>query len=93
MLTPIPFLQHLFGEGIAIGPTLRIEAGTWIAVPIPGAANIAAGLENPHRHAQPAQLVKLIHTGNAGTDDDGVNKFRKRLSFSPSGFSPWCRRV
>src|SRR5207237_9095752 len=49
-----------------------IEARAGITVPVPGAADIRAGLENPRGHAQFAQAVEHIHAGNPGADDDRV---------------------
>src|SRR5579871_5534397 len=42
MLFPVPFLQQLFREGVAVGFALGIEAATRVAVPIPGAADAVA---------------------------------------------------
>ena len=69
---PIPFLQQLVGKRVAVGPAFGIEARTGVAVPVPGAADIAAVLEHQRLQTEFAQLVELIETGNAGTDDDSV---------------------
>jgi hypothetical protein len=45
---------------------------TGIAVPVPGAADAATGLEHPRRKAEPAQAVQHVHSGKARADDDGV---------------------
>jgi hypothetical protein len=71
-LLPIPFLEQLRREGIAVGIALRVEAGAGIPVPIPCAADAGARLEHPHLEAELAQLVELIEAGHAGADDDGV---------------------
>jgi len=47
MLLPVPFCHQLLGKGVAVGPAFGIEARTGITVPVPGATNIRAGLENP----------------------------------------------
>ena len=72
MLGPLPFLQQLLGERIAVGPALRIEARAGIAVPVPGAADIGAGLEDFCAEPEPAQPVELVQAGDAGADDDDV---------------------
>ncbi len=72
MLLPVPFLHQLLGEGVAVGPAFRIEAGAGVTVPVPGAAHIGAGLEHARRHAKFAQAIQHEHAGNAGTDDDRV---------------------
>ena len=72
MLLPVPFLHQLLGKRIAIGPAFGIEAGARIAVPVPGAADIGAGLEHPRGHAQLAQAVEHEYAGNPGANDDRV---------------------
>ena len=72
MLGPVPLVQQLLGEGVAVGIALRIEARAGIAVPVPGAADAGAGLEHAHLHAELAQQMKLVEAGDAGPDDDGV---------------------
>src|SRR5262249_33791732 len=72
VLAPFPLAQDLLGEGVAVGPALGVEPGTRVAVPVPGAADAAAGLEHPRVEAEPAQPVKLVHAGDAGADDDRV---------------------
>ena len=72
MLLPVPFLHQLLGKGVAVGPAFGIEAGAGIAVPVPGAADIGAGLEDARGHAQFAQAVEHEHAGNPGADDDRV---------------------
>src|SRR5690242_14471305 len=71
-LSPAPLLEQLLRKGIGVGIAFRIEPGAWIAVPVPGAADAAAGLEYPRPHPQLAQFVELIQAGNAGTDDHSI---------------------
>src|SRR5205085_2625051 len=70
MLGPFPFVQQLLREGKAVGVALGIEARTGIAVPVPGAADIGAGLEHADAQAELAQPVKLVHARETGADDD-----------------------
>ena len=72
MLGPLPFLQQLLRERIAIGIALRIEARAGIAIPVPGAADIGASLEYPHAKTLFAQPVELVQARHARADDDGV---------------------
>src|SRR6476620_12049908 len=72
MLLPVPFRHQLLGKGVAIGPAFGIETRAGITVPVPGAADVRAGLEDPYGHAQFAQAVEHIHAGNPGADDDRV---------------------
>src|SRR5690606_34021169 len=43
-----------------------------VAVPVPGAADAAAGFQHPDLEAELAQLVQLVETGHAGPDDDDL---------------------
>src|SRR4030095_11214029 len=70
MLGPLPFLQQLLGEGIAVGPALRIEARAGIAVPVPGAADVGAGLEDLYAEPEAAQPMELLEACGAGADDN-----------------------
>ena len=72
MLLPVPFLQQLLREGIAVAPAFGIEARAGVAAPVPGAAEIGAGFEDPHLHAELPQPVELIDAGDPGADDNGV---------------------
>src|SRR5690242_5858461 len=72
MLRPFPLLEQLLGEGVAVGTALGIEARAGIAIPVPGAADLGAGLEHAYLQAHLAQAVELVHAGQAGADDDGV---------------------
>ena len=72
MLLPVPFLHQFLGKRIAVGPAFGIEAGAGIAVPVPGAADVGAGLEDARGHAEFAQAVEHEHAGNPGADDDRV---------------------
>src|SRR5712691_8302115 len=72
MLAPVPFLEEFLRERIAVAVALRIEAGPGVAIPVPGTADAAAGLEHPNREADLPEAVQLIHAGHPCTDDDGV---------------------
>ena len=51
VLLPLPLLEQLLGEEVAVGVALRVEAGPGVAVPVPGAADPVAGLEQHRREA------------------------------------------
>jgi len=72
MLRPVPFLEKFLREGKSIAVTLGIESCARVAIPVPGAADIAARLEDAHRESQLAKPVELVHTRHPGADDDGV---------------------
>src|ERR1700750_40553 len=69
---PVPLVEQLWRERVAVSVALRVEAGPGIAVPVPGTADPTAGLEYPHPQAKLAQLIELGEPGNAGADDDGI---------------------
>ena len=49
-----------------------VAAGARVAVPVPGAADVVAGLEHGGRQAQPAQPLEHVQPGDPGADDDDV---------------------
>ena len=60
VLLPIPLLQEFFRKRVTIAVTLGIETRARIAVPIPGPANSATRLVDPHREAEVPQTNQLI---------------------------------
>ena len=72
MLLPVPLLQQLVGESVAVGVALGVEARAGIAVPVPGAADVGPRFEHAHRKSQLPQPVKLVNAGDARADDDRV---------------------
>ena len=75
VLAPLPLAQDLVGEGVAVRPALGVEPRPGVAVPVPRAADVVAGLEHPHAQAQLAQPMELVHPGEPGADDDDVVRF------------------
>ncbi len=72
VLLPVPFLHQFLGERVAIRPAFGIETGPGVTVPVPGAADVRSGLENPRRHTEFAQAVEHEHAGNPAADDDRI---------------------
>ena len=60
MLLPVPLVEQFLRERIAVGPAFGIEPGAWVAVPVPSAANVGAGLKNPDRQAEFPQSIELV---------------------------------
>jgi hypothetical protein len=71
-LAPVPLLLQVIRERIGILHALDVAARAGIAVPVPGAADIAALLIDPDRQSQSAQFVQHVHSGKAGADHDDV---------------------
>ena len=93
MLAPAPFLQQLIGKGIAIGVAFRIKARAGVAIPIPGAAQITAGLEHLDRIAKLPQAIQLIEAGNAGADDDHIGLGQGRAGVCRHGSPHFIHRI
>jgi hypothetical protein len=72
-LLPLVVLLELRGERVRIGQALHVDPGARVSVPVPGAADVGAGLEHDGGQVEPAQLVQQVHPGEAGTDDHGVD--------------------
>src|SRR5271165_1075243 len=84
-LAPVPFLLQLVGKGVGILHALDIAARAGIAVPVPGAADAAALLKDPHRETKAAQAVQHVHPGKARADHDDVVAFRAWLTHMAGG--------
>src|SRR5581483_3262913 len=62
-LGPVPAAGDLVGEAVLIFEALHIAASARIAVPVPGSADILAGLERLHGKSMFAQAMNRIHAG------------------------------
>jgi len=71
-LAPCPLLLEFLVELVGVLDALDVAPGPRIAVPVPGPADPAAGLEHRHRQAHAAQPVQHVHAGEAGPDDHHV---------------------
>jgi hypothetical protein len=72
VLCPVPLVEQLLAERVAVGVALGVEAAAGVAVPVPGAADAGAGLEHANRLPDFAQPMELVEAGNPGSDDDRV---------------------
>jgi hypothetical protein len=77
-LGPVPLLQQVFVERVAIDVAIGIAACAGIAIPVPGAADPVAGLEHGDVEVElVAQRMQHVHAGKSGADDDGIElRFR-----------------
>ncbi len=73
MLLPLPLVEELLREQVAVGVALRVEPGSRIAVPVPGAADAGAGLEEQDREPLLSRPVELVDPGDAGAHDQYVD--------------------
>jgi hypothetical protein len=71
-LTPVPLLEQLFRERVAVAITLGIEAASRIPVLVPGAADVVVRLKNANPNAQFSEPEQLIKAADACADDDEV---------------------
>src|ERR1700720_860484 len=71
-LGPTPLLLQLVREGIRVFHAFDVAATPRVAVPVPGAANPATGLEATHFEAEFAQAIDRVETPDSGADDDRI---------------------
>jgi hypothetical protein len=72
-LLPLPLLEQLPGEHVAVGVALGVEPGAGVAVPVPGPADAAACLEQRDGEAGLPRPVELVDAGDARTDDEDIH--------------------
>ena len=65
MLGPVPFVEQLLAERVAVGIALRIEPRAGIAVPVPGPAHAGPRFEHPDLEPELAQAMELVEAGDA----------------------------
>src|SRR6185312_13471920 len=66
----VPFIEQFTREREAVGVAFGIETAAGIAVPVPGAAEIARRFEHGRVDAEIDQLLDLVNAGHAGTDNN-----------------------
>jgi len=69
LLGPFPLPRKLIREVVAILHALHVDPCTGVAVPIPGPADTAAGLEGSHSQSALTQAMKDMESSEASTDD------------------------
>jgi len=75
-LGPTPFLLQFVREGIRVLHAFDIAATSGVAVPVPGAANPAAGLECMHFEAEFTQTMDRVEAAHPSADDDRIKPRR-----------------
>ena len=70
---PLPRALQLRIEGVAVIGGLDVATRTGIAVPVPGAADIAGRIQSHDGKACPAQAMEKVQAGKAGTDHGDVD--------------------
>ena len=71
-------------EAVHVVDAWDVDAGTWIPVPVPRAAEVVGRFENAQTVVGPAQPVSKIEARKPRTDNDDVHIrfFRSDLAFS-----------
>src|SRR5215469_7882853 len=69
-LFPVPLIQQFLRKRVAVGVALGVEAGSRIAVPVPGSTQITRRIE--HGGVDPAvgKQLDLVDPGYACSNDD-----------------------
>ena len=75
-LRPGPRLLEFRIEGVAVVDGLDVAARAGIAVPVPGAADVAGFFQHDRRKSGLAQPMQDIETGKAGSDHRHVDLLR-----------------
>ncbi len=73
VLAPLPLVEELAGEEVAVGVALRVEAGARVTVPVPGAPDPVAGLHQQGREPRFAGAVQLVDAGDPRAHDEHVD--------------------
>src|SRR5258706_11355091 len=72
-LARLPLVVQLAGEKVTVRVAFRVAARARIAVPVPGAADVAARLEHPHPQPEAiAQAMQLVEPREARADHQCV---------------------
>ena len=74
---PLPVLLQGLVELIGILHALHVAAGSRIAVPVPGAADVATRLEDPHPETHAAQAMQHVHASKARPDNHRIESARR----------------
>ena len=77
-LAPPPLLLERVGELVGVLDAVEIAAGARVTVPVPGAADPAALLQDAHREPHRAQPMEHVEAGKARADNDRIEVRRSR---------------
>src|SRR5437588_483648 len=88
-LGPTPLLLQFVGEGIRILHAFDIAATPGIAVPVPGPADPAGGLESAHLETELAQTIDRVQPADSRTDNDRIEPRRPGVGCRHLGSSGW----
>src|SRR5687767_2860529 len=69
---PFPLLIEIGQERERVEHALDVAARAGIGVPVPGAADITAGLEHMGLHAEAAEFVEHVEACHPRAYDDGI---------------------
>ena len=70
---PVPLLQQVLVEGVAVDEALGVGLGARVAVPVPGAAGAACLVEaDDGRGRARCAACAAVDAAESGADDDGV---------------------
>ena len=72
LLRPLPLLLQRPIKAVGVVQTLHVAAGTRVAVPVPGAADIVARFEDHGRKTQAPKPMEQVHAGKSSANDDHV---------------------
>ena len=79
LFRPCPLLLDLGGKGEAVVYARQVDASARVTVPVPHAANVAAGLEACNLKSHFAESVNRIHSAEASSDHDHVQPLDPRF--------------
>ena len=85
VLLPLPLVEELLREEVAVRVALGVEARARVAVPVPRAADATAGLDQRDREARLAGAVQLVDAGDARPRRPGRRRRAARRSAGASG--------
>src|SRR5581483_4722495 len=71
-LRPLPLLLELLGEPVGVLHALDVAPRPGVAVPVPRAAHVVAGLEHDDAQAVAAEAVQGVHPAEPGAHDHDV---------------------
>ena len=72
LLRPLPVARPVRIEAEHVVDAGDVDAGAGVAVPVPGAADVVAGLEDAHRMTREPKTVRGVQTGEAGAHNHNI---------------------